>query len=255
MSEPWSLEGKKALVTGGSRGIGAATAEALLERGAAVLIVARTPEAVDAAVSGWTDAGLNAHGIAADVTSDGDRDRIFRRIRELWNRLDILVNNVGINIRRKMVEYSLEEYRQILETNTDTAFRICSDAWSFLKESGNGSVVNILSVAGLTHLRTGTPYAMSKAALVQMTRNLAVEWAENNIRVNAVAPWYTRTGMVESLLQDEVYRREVLDRTPIGRIAEPEEIGSVVAFLCMPAASYVTGQCIAVDGGFTVHGF
>jgi len=255
MSETWSLEGKKALVTGGSRGIGAATAAALLERGATVLIVARGEEAVQSAVSGWCEAGHDAHGLAADVTSSADRARIFTQVRELFGRLDILVNNVGINIRRKMVEYSREEYEAILGTNTDSAFRMCSNAWKLLKKSGTGSVVNILSVAGLTHLRTGTPYAMSKAALVQMTRNLAVEWAEDNIRVNAVAPWYTRTDMVESLLQDEGYRKEVLDRTPMNRIAEPEEIGSVVTFLCMPAASYVTGQCVAVDGGFTVHGF
>jgi Tropinone reductase 1 len=244
-----------ALVTGGSRGIGAATAATLLERGAKVLIAARGEEQIETAASEWCDAGYDAHGLAADVTSGTDRDRIFHWIREQWGRLDILVNNVGINIRRKMVEYSREEYEEILGTNTDSAFRMCSGAWTLLKKSEAGSVVNILSVAGLTHLRTGTPYAMSKAALVQMTRNLAVEWAEDNIRVNAVAPWYTRTEMVESLLQDDVYRNEVLNRTPMNRIAEPEEIGSVVAFLCMPASSYVTGQCVAVDGGFTVHGF
>ncbi len=255
MSEKWSLEGQKALVTGGSRGIGAATAATLMERGATALIVARGEEQIETAVSGWRDAGYDAHGLAADVTSGNDRDRICRWIREQWGRLDILVNNVGINIRRKMVEYSREEYEVILSTNTDSVFRMCSGAWSLLTKSEAGSVVNILSVAGLTHLRTGTPYAMSKAALVQMTRNLAVEWAEDNIRVNAVAPWYTRTEMVESLLQDDVYRKEVLDRTPLRRIAEPEEIGLVAAFLCMPASSYVTGQCVAVDGGFTVHGF
>lgn len=255
MKNLWSLEGRTALVTGGSRGIGAATAATLLEQGAKVLIVARGEESLEKAVSAWRDDGLDVHGLAADVTSSTDRDRIFQRVRELWDRLDILVNNVGINIRRKMVEYSREEYEAIMGTNTDSAFRMCSGAWTLLKKSDAGAVVNILSVAGLTHLRTGAPYAMSKAALVQMTRNLAVEWAEDNIRVNAVAPWYTRTEMVETLLQNDAYRKEVLDRTPMKRIAEPEEIGSVVAFLSMPAASYITGQCIVVDGGFTVHGF
>ena len=255
MSAMWSLEGRAALVTGGSRGIGAAAAAMLLERGAKVLVVARGEDALNEAVSRWRDEGLDAHGLAADVTLSEDRDRIFHKVRELWDRLDILVNNVGINIRRKMVEYSREEYEAILGTNTDSAFRMCSSAWTLLKKSGAGSVVNILSVAGLTHVRTGAPYAMSKAALVQMTRNLAVEWAVDGIRVNAVAPWYTRTDMVESLLENDAYRKEVLDRTPMNRIAEPEEIGSVVAFLCMPAASYVTGQCVAVDGGFTIHGF
>jgi Tropinone reductase 1 len=124
-----------------------------------------------------------------------------------------------------------------------------------LRESEAGAVVNIVSVAGLTHLRSGAPYAMSKAAIHQLTRNLAVEWAGAGIRVNAVAPWYTRTPLVDQLLEDKEYLAAVLDRTPLGRIAEPEEIASVVAFLCMPVASYLTGQCIAVDGGFMVNGF
>jgi Tropinone reductase 1 len=114
--------------------------------------------------------------------------------------------------------------------------------------------VNVLSVAGLTHMPTGAPYAMSKAALLQLTRNLAGEWAGDGVRVNAVAPWYTRTPLVEKPLQDDTYRRYVLERTPLGRIAEPEEVASVIAFLCMPASSYMTGQCLVVDGGFLING-
>jgi len=124
-----------------------------------------------------------------------------------------------------------------------------------LKKSESGAVVNIISVAGLTHLRTGTPYGMTKAAINQLTKNLSVEWATVGIRVNAVAPWYTRTSLVEKLLENKEYLKAVIDRTPLGRIAEPEEIASAVAFLCMPAASYITGQCIATDGGFTINGF
>ena len=116
------------------------------------------------------------------------------------------------------------------------------------------SVVNMASVAGLTHLCTGTPYAMSKAALIQMTRNLAVEWAGRGIRVNAVAPWYIDTPLARQVLDDPEYRRAVLDRTPMGRIGEPAEVAAAVAFLCMPAASYITGQCLNVDGGFSVNG-
>jgi len=104
-------------------------------------------------------------------------------------------------------------------------------------------------------LRTGTPYAMSKAALAQFSRNLAVEWAPDNIRVNAVAPWYIRTPLVEPVLKDKDFYAEVLSRTPMNRIGEPAEVAGLVAFLCMPASSYITGQCIAVDGGFTIYGF
>ena len=116
-------------------------------------------------------------------------------------------------------------------------------------------MVNNASVAGLTHLRTGAPYGMSKAAMIQLTRNLAVEWAAEGVRVNAVAPWYIRTPLAEQVLSDPAYRQDVLQRTPMGRVGEPEECARAIAFLCMPAAAYITGQCLAVDGGFSVYGF
>jgi Tropinone reductase 1 len=117
------------------------------------------------------------------------------------------------------------------------------------------SIVNVGSVSGITHVRSGVVYGMSKAALHQMTRNLAVEWAEDGIRVNAVAPWYIRTRRTSEPLSDPDYYEEVIGRTPMRRIGEPEEVASAVAFLCLPAASYVTGECIAVDGGFLRYGF
>ncbi len=255
MKDRWSLKGKLALVTGGTKGIGYAIAQEFLHLGAEVLVVSRSAENVDTAVGNWVKEGLNAHGLAADVSSADDRSEIFGHLETIRDGLDILINNAGTNIRKPAIEYSQQEYDTILETNLKSAFEMSRLAYPFLKRSGGGSIVNMASVAGLTHVRSGVPYGISKAALVQMTRNLAVEWAPDNIRINAVAPWYIRTPLVEPVLNDKDLLAEVLVRTPLQRVGEPEEVSGGVAFLCMPAASYITGQCIAIDGGFMINGY
>jgi Tropinone reductase 1 len=229
----WSLEGKTALVTGATAGIGLAIAEELALHGARVIRVARR------------NADINA-----DVTIPEDRARIFAGL----ERLDILVNNAGTNIRKKTVEYDYDEYVRVRETNMDSVFELCRLAHPLLKASGDASVINVVSVAAFRHLGTGSPYAMTKAAVAHLTAALAAEWAQDRIRVNAVAPWYIRTPLAEPVLNDPERLEKILATTPLGRVGEPEEVASVAAFLCMPAASYVTGQTIAIDGGFTVSG-
>ncbi len=255
MQNRWNLNGKFALITGATKGIGRGIAKEFLELGATVFIVSRSDHQVKAALEKWQNSGLKPHGMAADIAEANHRRKIFEQIEDLWGRLDIVVNNVGTNIRKKTVEYTDEEYNRIMATNLKATFEISRLSYPFLKKSEQGCIVNISSVAGLTALRTGTPYAMSKAALAQFSRNLAVEWAPDNIRVNAVAPWYIRTPLVEPVLKDKDFYAEVLSRTPMNRIGEPAEVAGLVAFLCMPASSYITGQCIAVDGGFTIYGF
>ncbi len=260
----WSLSGRRALVTGATRGIGHAIASELLELGAEVFVVARNQARLDQCVAEWRgrDVSLQVDGVGGDVSVEADRERIFAELARRGGGLDILINNVGTNIRKRAESYTLEEYRHIIETNMTSTFEMCRRAFPMLRAREPGAtprataaIVNVVSVAGMTHVRSGAPYGMTKAASIQLTRNLAAEWASAGIRVNAVAPWYIWTPLAKPVLDVEAYRESVLERTPLGRIGQPEEVAAAVAFLCMPAASYITGQCIAVDGGFTIYGF
>ena len=253
----WRLDGQRALVTGGSAGIGRAIARELLGFGAEVMIVARDADALDAArdelLEEFPAATLRA--MVGDVADEEQRREILDWVEDQGEGLDILVNNAGGNLVRATTEYAEEEWREIFEINLFSAFELSRYAHPLLAQHPGSRIVNVGSVSGLTHVRTGAPYGMSKAALHQMTRNLAVEWAEDGIRVNAVAPWYIRTRRTSAALADPDYLDEVLLRTPLGRIGEPEEVAAAVAFLCLPASAYVTGECIAVDGGFLRYGF
>jgi Tropinone reductase 1 len=255
MNERWTLDKRYALVTGGTKGMGRAITESLASWGAEVMFAARNEKEVSQAEEILKATGLKVTGLSADVSRGEERDRIVKKIEEVFPRLDILVNNVGTNRRNKIEDYTEEDIRHLMDTNFISAFDLSRKCLPMLKKSGDASVIFNSSVAGLNHIRTGSMYGTTKAAMIQLTKNLAVEWAEHGIRVNAVAPWYIRTPLVEQNLSDPGFLKEVNDRTPMGRVGETHEVADLVSFFCMPAASYITGQWVAVDGGMTVNMF
>jgi len=253
----WQLNGQLALITGASAGIGRAIAHELLGLGARVRIVARGADLLEDAREELLDAFPDGDvcALACDLADDEQRRQVLDWVEDEGDGLHILINNAGGNLTRAVQDYTEDEWREIFEINLFSAFELSRYAYPLLTRHPASSIVNLGSVSGLTHVRSGAPYGMSKAALHQMTRNLAAEWADDGVRVNAVAPWYIRTRRTSGKLSDPDYLDEVLERTPMGRIGEPEEVAAAVAFLCLPAASYITGQCLAVDGGFVHYGF
>jgi tropinone reductase I len=251
----WNLNNKKAVITGGTKGIGFATAEELLSLGSAVMIAARNEEEVNAVVANWSEKGFEAYGVAADTATANGRGKLLKAVTDRWEKIDVLVNNVGTNIRKQLSDYTIEEYQQIFNVNIFSTIETTRMFFSLLQASGNASIINIASIAGMLDAETGIPYGMTKAAEIQLTKGLANEWAKYGIRVNTVSPWFTRTPLTAPLFQNAALMESVLKRTPLNRVAEPAEMAAAIAFLAMDKSSYITGQNIAADGGMTVKAF
>ncbi len=246
----WNLSGKKALVTGGTKGIGLAITQEFLDLGAEVLAIARDTKSIQ----GKLRNSANLFTMDGDVTDSAFRQRLVEKITTNWGKLDVLVNNVGTNVRKKFIDYTEEEYRQLFETNLFSVTEITRLMFPFLQKSGNASIINMASVAGTFDVLTGPPYGMTKAAIIQLTRHLAAEWAPFHIRVNSISPWYIETPLTAPVMSNPERMRMIIDRTPLKRVGQPEEVASLAAYLAMDKSGYITGQDIMVDGGMSVKG-
>lgn len=255
----WSLKGMSALVTGGTRGIGHAIVEEFARFGAVVYTCSRNQKELDECLEEWKRKGFRVAGCVCDLSVRAQRDKLIETVTTYFEgKINILVNNAGTSRMKEATEFTAEDYSLIMGTNFEASYHLCQLAHPFLKASGCGSIVFISSVGGLMAVPAAALYAASKGAMNQVTKNLACEWAKDNIRVNAVAPWIIETSLIKAIAprpDQKQLMESLITRSPLRRPGQPSEVSSLVAFLCFPAAAYITGQVIYVDGGVTVNAF
>ncbi|KAL7248383.1 hypothetical protein ACSBR2_003159 [Camellia fascicularis] len=254
----WSLTGMTALVTGGTRGIGYAIVEELAGFGATVHTCSRNEKELNERLQEWESERYKVSVSVCDLSSRAQREELMKTVSSVFDgKLNILVNNAASTLLKKTTETTTEDFSKIMRTDVESPYHLCQLAHPLLKASGYRSIVFISSVAGVIALPTVSVYAAAKGAINQLTRNLACEWAKNNIRTNTVAPWAVKTTIMKpEEVEQSIYDAymQVMLRIPLRPIVEPNEISSLVAFLSLPAASYITGQVICVDGEYTAGG-
>src|SRR4029077_18187511 len=249
------LKGRGAVVTGGNGGIGLGMARGLAGAGATVVVSGRNAEKSRRAVAELTALGAQAVAIEADVADEAAVEALIRKTVERFGRLDVVVNNAGMNIRKPVQDLSLAEWHQVLDTNLTSAFLASRAAYPVMKRGGGGKIINIGSMMSIFGASFAPAYAASKGGIVQLTKAMASAWARDNIQVNAVLPGWIDTELTQNARR-EVHglHDRVLARTPADRWGVPDDLSGVAVFLGGPASDFVTGTAIPVDGGYSIQG-
>ncbi len=252
----FDLSGKTAIVSGAGRGIGRAIAEALAHAGADVALLARSEEEItQAAEEIRLSSGSKTLPVVCDVTDQASVDVAVDSTIDQFGKVDLLVNNAGTTVRSGSLDLTGDEWDNVMRVNVKGVFLLSQAVGKHMVERKYGRIVNVASVASTLTLSSGTPYGPSKAAVAQLTRQLANEWAESGVTVNAISPWFFKTSMNEEALENDEFRQTLEKRTPMKRIGQLEELLAPVIMFCSDQSSYITGQNLFIDGGVTHYAF
>jgi len=247
------LTGKTALITGASKGLGKAIALALAEAGARVVLASRNLELLNETADAVRKLGGEADVFPTDVSDEAQVRRLEKAVAETVGKVQILVNNAGMNIRKPVTDFTYAEWRQVMDTNVDGVFLMCRSFVPQMRGQGYGRIINLTSIMSHVGLPGRTAYAASKSALLGFTRALALELAPEKITVNGLSPGPVATEMNTPLIQNPELNQQFISRIPLGRWGKVEEVGQLAAYLCSEEAAFITGTDILIDGGWTAQ--